>query len=360
MPQQPILPQSAKALNCYHQKLSWKICEENGQSLGADKLVYLLLDTKIPGSSSIVRAEWPNPNNEGGCVYFGREGFGFMTQWPKNVDVTKMILDAFLTIKLNDGSSVSINCSSRRERIGEHFNNVYVVKKVKVDPELLYDDERCFTIEAELKVTQEEISNEGENSKQIKGFVKDMESIILDSKTSDVVIVAGNEKFLCHKNILSARCEVFKNMLAPHTLESELNTIEVREVPAEAVESMLNYIYSGKVPEDPAKLTLDLLNIAEMYLLDHLKEACLKCLVDRLEVSSCISTFIMADRYNLKGGDLKELVIKFMKCKAEEVVEMEDWDKLVDNHPALAKILMKAMVKGNKEKHKCQFCVLAC
>ena len=148
-------------------------------------------------------------------------------------------------------------------------------------------------------------------------------------------------------------------MLAHNTIESELNTIEVKEVPAEAVETVLKYIYTWEVPEDPAKLTFDLLQIAEMYLLDDLKEACWKSLVDRLEVPSCISTFILADRFNSGGGKLKEIVIKFMKCKAEEVVEVEDWDKLVDNHTALAKELMRAIVKGSKVNHKCQFCVLS-
>jgi len=357
MPQQSILPLSSKALNCYHQKLSWKISEENCPNL--DDIVFLALDLKIPGSSSIVQPGWPNSFGDGGSVFFYREGFVFVTQWPKNVDVTKIILDAFVTIKLNDGSSVSFKCDGRNRQ--EHGEDILVgvFKSLNFDPELLYDLERCFIIEAELKVSQEDSSNEDENSKKLNQFVFDIESIIHDSKTSDVVIIAGNEKFQCHKNILSARCEVFKNMLAPHTLESESDTIEVKEVPAEAVKSMLNYIYSGKVPEDPAKLTLDLLNVAEMYLLDHLKEACVKSLIERLEVSSCISTFIMADRYNLNGGDLKELVIKFMKCKAEEVVETEDCDKLVDNYPALAKELMKAMVKGSKEKHTCQFCVFS-
>ena len=42
-------------------------------------------------------------------------------------------------------------------------------------------------------------------------FVKDIGSIFQDLKTSDVTVIAGNEKFHCHKNILSARCEVFKN-----------------------------------------------------------------------------------------------------------------------------------------------------
>ena len=84
-------------------------------------------------------------------------------------------------------------------------------------------------------------------------------------------------------------------MLAPITVESETNTIKVMDVPAEAVESMLKYIYNGEVPDDPDKLTIDLLNAAEMYLLDFLKDACLKSLIERLEVSSCVSTFIMAD-----------------------------------------------------------------
>ena len=68
----------------------------------------------------------------------------------------------------------------------------------------------------------------------------------------------------------------------------------------------------------------------------------------------------MADRCLPSGGNLREVVIKFMKCKAGEVVDLEDWDKLVDNHPALAKEeLMRVIAKGSKEKHKCQFCVIS-
>jgi hypothetical protein len=51
---------------------------------------------------------------------------------------------------------------------------------------------------------------------------------------------------------------------------------------------MLKFIYNGEFADDPEKLTLDLLNLADMYLLDRLKGACLKRIV------SCISTFIMA------------------------------------------------------------------
>ena len=360
MPRPAIAAQSDKALNCYHQKLSWKIKKVDWSS---DESLYLKLKTKIPGSSSIVPQVLGLTNPHlGGCASISRQrkSIGFLTQWPNVVDLNKLSMEAFFTIKLDDGSSVSIHCDKIKRIVHEdiNWNQVNVSKKVALDPELLYDDEGCFIIEAELKVTQEEPNNE-ENSRK-SDFAKDMGGIFSDMKTSDVVVVAGAEKFHCHKNILSARCEVFKNMLAPNTIESESSTIEVKEVPAVAVESMLKYIYTGEVPDDPEKLTLDLLNLADMYLLDHLKENCLKSLMERLDVVSCISTFIMvADRYMQSVGNLKEMVMKFMKCKAEEVVELEDWDKFVDNHAALAKEVLRSMVKGVKEKHKCQFCVIS-
>jgi hypothetical protein len=55
--------------------------------------------------------------------------------------------------------------------------------------------------------------------------------------------------------------------------------------------------------------------------------------------------------------------MQFIKCKVEEVVEevveTEDCAKLLKNDPALAQELMKAIAKGSKEKHKCQFCLLS-
>ena len=67
----------------------------------------------------------------------------------------------------------------------------------------MYEAERCFIIEAEYKVTQIE-ANEEEGSKKLDVFVKEMESIFHDKKTSDVVVIAENEKFYCHKK--DVRC----------------------------------------------------------------------------------------------------------------------------------------------------------
>ena len=88
-----------------------------------------------------------------------------MTQWHKDVDLTKILLDAFFSINLDDGSSVRIKCNKiKRSELGM-WNEVTAWKKVKLDPELLLDAEGFFTIEAELKVDQEG-TNDEENPKK--------------------------------------------------------------------------------------------------------------------------------------------------------------------------------------------------
>ena len=93
------------------------------------------------------------------------------------MDHTKIRLEAFFTITLDDGSFVRIKCDKIRRVDYEQTNSVFIDKQVKLDIELLFDAEGCFTIEAELKVTQKEPNNE-ENSNS-SDIVKDIGGIFL-------------------------------------------------------------------------------------------------------------------------------------------------------------------------------------
>ena len=93
----PLLPpQSDKALNCYHQKLSWKISEENWKSF---EVVFLELSTKIPGSSSRLPLNpgWTSLLS-GGFVVLAKNGIHFVTSWPMDVDKDKISLEASISI----------------------------------------------------------------------------------------------------------------------------------------------------------------------------------------------------------------------------------------------------------------------
>ena len=185
MARPPIAAHSDQALNCYHQTLCWKIGKEDWGSVG---FLFLQLKTKIPGSSGVPVAlpGWPSPHL-GGCVSFGRgrASLEFLTQWPKDVNHNKIRLDAVFFIKLDDGSSVRIKCDEIKRTEHGNWNRVSVWKKVRLDPELLYDAEGFFTIEAELMVDQEE-SNDEENPKK-SDFVKDIGGIFSEMRNSIVI-----------------------------------------------------------------------------------------------------------------------------------------------------------------------------
>jgi len=338
-----IEPMTDNPVGPYHQKLSWKIKEEDWNAPGRK---FLRLGTSIPGSNGI------------NGVHITSKNIVLVVCWPVDVNRDRIDVRAVFTFKTGVGLSV-LTVNSKKTRFFKNTNlNPVTIQQfcwvpLKFKPELLYDQDRVFIIEADVTVKMKDLEDKFTMKTD---FNRDIESIFHDDVNSDVLVKAEHKEFKCHKIILGARSIIFKNMLAHDTLESQTNTIVVRDIPAEAVEDMLRFIYTGSFPGNPRSQLVDLLHASDMYQVDSLKDACIGKLV--FTVSNCISTLILVDRYMPHEATLREKVIMFMKCKADEVVDTEDWDKMMDKYPVLAKELVKTLVKGGKEKHLCQFCLV--
>ena len=272
----------------------------------------------------------------------------------------KIHVNAEYKVITNDGELVvQINRSQSKMKRMEFSdcNCLRFRRLVAINADLLLGVGESFILEADLvvKMKDAQISS----SQKTDNFVEEIKSIFDDKETSDVLVIAEGKEFKCHKNILCARSEVFKNMLGHDTLERNMNKIVIKEITAKAVGDMLKYLYSGKIPDDPNHLTTDLLQIADMHQLHPLMEACLNSFIESFDVPSCISTFILVDKYQPHNESFREMVIEFMKCNAIKVVKEKDCDKLVDSHPGLAKELMAAFASESKEKHRCKLCVVS-
>jgi len=334
---------------------SWKIDESY---LNRDtERVYLFRLPPFPLSSNISEADDSSDDDAVGWVNIFKDSILFETLWPQGVDLDKIFVNAIFKLKSTDGEFEVVVQGGRSEMEREEFSevkNLKFRKFVLINADLLFDEEKSFILEADLVVQMKDAVKSDPQKADI--FVEQIKSIFNDEETSDVLVVAEGREFKCHKNILSARSEVFKNTLGHDTLERNKNEIVIKEVTAQAVEDMLKYLYSGEIPKN---LTTDLLHIADMHQLHPLIDACLKNLIESLDVASCISTFILVDRYQTQNRDLREMVIEFIKCKAVEVVKEKDSDKLIDSHPALAKELMTALACARKERHRCKYCVVS-
>jgi len=340
----------------YHEKMSWEVTEEN-----IDETIFML-KSFIPGTfdNSFER--------EGGYIEIRQlemeqDQIKFVTHWPKEVDLDQIQVNADFKVKTNDELEIEVvikggEGETVRYESDDLYNDLIFIRRVCINDDLVKEG-KTFILEADLVVNMKdaEISR---CSQKTEIFLDEMKSILDDEETSDVLVIAEGKEFKCHKNILRARSEVFKNMLGHDTLESNMNKIVIKEIAAKAVEDMLKYLYSGEIPIDPEILTTGLLQLADMHQLHPLLEACLKNLIARLEASSCISTLILVDRYQPLNMSLRDKVIEFIKCQASEGVVENDCDKLVDTHPALAKELMRVFARGSKEKgHMCSFCMVS-
>jgi len=338
----------------YRQKMSWIIKKEDWEEYG-DGEVSLELKSAIPGTVK-------THDLAGGSVGINNQRIIFVTDWPLDLDLKFIQIHAEYKLKTSDGTCVVdiLGQTVREVDVFEEseFKTVELSRFLTLNTALLFEKDGFFILEADLAV-EVNINEDGNSvAKKSNSFAEEIKSFF-DETNTDVVVISGDKEFKCHKAILGARSEVFKNTFAHNTIESATNTIVINETPAQAVEDMLKYIYSGDVPEDPKSLTTDLLHIADMYQLQPVVEACVKNLVDSLEVSSCIPTLVLVDRYLPQDQNMREMVITFMKCKAMEVVEEEDWVKLMNRSPDLAQKVVRALAREAKEKHKCGFCIVS-
>jgi hypothetical protein len=324
-------------------------------------------DTCTRGQIQFTRSDslHKNPANQNDSV--GCRNVLLVTKWSNDVQSKNFQVDAVLKFRTTDGTTSIVKKNGQGGKIMMFEKNVYNkdnqerlaihnMNTFSVTPENLYDESGSFIVEVEVLVEiQDQIKNKAT-------FLEDISSILDDEESSDFLIVSDNKEFKCHKNILKARSKVFKNMLVKdHAFqESSSNSLILKDVSDEAVEEMLNHVYSGKIPDDQTVLTDDLLKLADMYQLDSLKDACIGNMIDGLEVENCISVYIMIDRLLPEEAEERKIVKLFMVCKILKVVETDNWNKLATTFPNLVTELIKAMAARNMEscKHVCQFCVI--
>ena len=76
-----------------------------------------------------------------------------------------------------------------------------------------------------------------------------------------MTIVCDKREFHCHKFMLAARSEVFAAMLRHEFLEKQNSRVDVKEIDAETMELLLNYIYTGRVSDFKSVSVVELFKV---------------------------------------------------------------------------------------------------
>ena len=132
-----------------------------------------------------------------------------------------------------------------------------------------------------------------------------------------------------------ARSSVFETTFSSDMREKQDNVVTIDDSTPAAIETMLDYIYTGKVTADIGDILADVLQLADKYNLPGLpRKICEKILLDDLVVENAINTFILVVMYKCSSA-ARDQVTRFFKKKVEDVVKTEDWKKAMVNYPDL-------------------------
>ena len=141
-------------------------------------------------------------------------------------------------------------------------------------------------------------------------------------KCTDVTIVTSEKEFKAHKVVLVSQSAFFETRLEERWTEHGGNRIEMRDVPAVTMDTILSYMYTGKVV-DIDKAAHELLPRADEYQLDGLKTLCEEALCKSLTAQSVIDILVMADTHN--APTLKQSCLTFIAKNISDVKKSSAW-----------------------------------
>ena len=160
-----------------------------------------------------------------------------------------------------------------------------------------------------------------------------------DPSSSDVVFLAEGKPLHAHRCILTARCEAFRVMFNSQMREGSQSRPEVPilETSYAAFQCVLQYIYGGAV-QVPEELAVELLGLADRYLLEGLKQLCGFTLAKMVGVDTVARIIQAAERWDAPGGQLKALCMQYILENYEAVVSHPVFEELASSPHLLLEI----------------------
>ncbi|XP_060078482.1 ankyrin repeat and BTB/POZ domain-containing protein 1-like [Ylistrum balloti] len=147
----------------------------------------------------------------------------------------------------------------------------------------------------------------------------------------DICFVVEEHKFLCHKVFFCGRSDFFKALLVDHFGESNVSEdnlplIPINEITTENFRQLMYYLY-----QDSCELTketvVDMLKLADQYLLMGLKRLCANNISKYINTDTVLQILVLARLFNLRR--LADQCCEFMANNLQEVMELDDFAELV-------------------------------
>ncbi len=137
-----------------------------------------------------------------------------------------------------------------------------------------------------------------------------------------------------HAAILSAGSPLFAAMFQSGSVMSEAREVVIENVDPQVFIQLLTCLYTGSAPKlNEVNITRPLLELADMYDVETLKDECIDVLKKELKIDNAIEMFIWSHVNSI--SKLFEEIMKFVVKNSRQISSQAEWMELAKNHPEL-------------------------
>ncbi|KZS10092.1 Uncharacterized protein APZ42_025525 [Daphnia magna] len=117
-------------------------------------------------------------------------------------------------------------------------------------------------------------------------------------------------------------------MFDHETAEKLSNNVDIQDIDPDVFPEVLRYLYTGRMSSGTLdKMAVDVLAVADKYLLDQLKAECERHLTKRMTADSCVELLSLADQPHHPAAHLKKYAVDFLRHSPALVKATDGWEK---------------------------------
>lgn len=141
----------------------------------------------------------------------------------------------------------------------------------------------------------------------------------------DVNLTVDGQKFPAHKAVLAANSRFFLAMFTTEMLEKDKTSASVSAISASAMESLLDFMYTGQI-QIHIENVFELLEASNYLFVEKVKKACCQFLQSILDMENCFTILSIADAFSCDG--LSQTVTQYVNREFSELSKTESFLKL--------------------------------
>ncbi|OXB83486.1 UNVERIFIED_CONTAM: hypothetical protein H355_006333 [Colinus virginianus] len=120
-----------------------------------------------------------------------------------------------------------------------------------------------------------------------QGVLEGLQRLRAHPKLSDVTLLAGGREFPCHRGVLALCSHYFHAMFSGDFAESIAARVELKEVDPDALETLLDFAYTGKVTVNQGNVE-GLMRTSSQLHFPTIQQVCSRYLRQQMDATNCL------------------------------------------------------------------------